>query len=131
MPAWVPVAVALSLIVIALSFVGIALGILLTLRSLNHAVHPALKSLTEAAESTKQVAALVRREGEGVADSVQRVRTSVDGGLERLHDRLEDLDALYEVLYEEMKETGLELGVALRRVRHPRRWWRRVLALIG
>ena len=131
MPAWVPVTVALSLLVIALSFLAIAIGILYSLRSLNRGLHPALKALTSAAESTEAVAALVRREGEGLGETSKRVRESVNGGLARIEDRLGDLDALYEVLYEEMKETGLEAGVMMRRLRRPGSWWGRVRRLIG
>ena len=131
MAPWVPVTVALSLLVIALSFLAIAIGILATLRSLKNGLGPALKAITAAAESTEQVAALVRREGEGLSDTTQRVRESVNGGLERLEGRLADLDALYEVLYEEMKETGLEAGVMMRRLRRPGGWWGRVRRLIG
>ena len=131
MPAWVPVTVALSLLVIALSFLAIAVGILLTLRGLKKGVDPALKALTSAAESTQAVAALVRREGEGLGETSKRVRESVNGGLARIEDRLADLDALYEVLYEEMKETGLEAGVMMRRLRRPGSWWGRLRRLIG
>ncbi|MDP9145610.1 MAG: hypothetical protein M3N43_13115 [Actinomycetota bacterium] len=131
MPTWVPVTVALSLLVIALSFLAIAFGILTTLRSVNKSLNPALKALAAAAESTEKVAALVRREGEGLSDTTKRVRESVNGGLERLEGRIEDLDALYEVLYEELKETGLEAGVMLRRLRRAGGWWGRVRRLIG
>jgi uncharacterized protein YoxC len=131
MPTWVPITVALSLLVIALSFLAIAIGILATLRSLNKSVAPALRALTGAAESTEQVALMVRREGEGLADTTKRVRESIDGGLARVEGRLQDLDALYEVLYEEVKETGLEAGVMMRRLRRPGGWWGRVRRIIG
>ncbi len=117
MPLWIPVTVALSLLVIALSFVGIALGILLTLRSLRGEIVPVLK--------------LIRREGEGVAETTKRIRESVDEGRERLAERLGDLDALYEVLYDEMKETGLEAGVMMRRLRRPGGWWGQIRRIIG
>lgn len=145
MPTWVPVVVALSLLVIAGSFLAIALGVTLSarkaatqmgeltdaLRTLHADLAPALKSVTAAADSTEKVAALIQREGEGVAETTQRVRESVNGGLERLEERLSDLDALYEVLYEEMKETGIEAGVMMRRLRRPGGWWGRVRRLIG
>ena len=117
MPLWIPVTVALSLLVIALSFVGIALAILLTLRALRGEIIPVLK--------------LIRREGEGVAETTKRIRESVDGGMGRIEERLGDLDALYEVLYGEMKETGLEAGVMMRRLRRPGGWWGRMRRLIG
>ena len=131
MPEWIPVTVALSLLVIALSFLAIAIGILYTLRSLNSTLRPAFKAITAAADSTEKVAALIRREGEGVSETSRRVRESVNGGLERLEERVEDLDALYEVLYDELKETGLEAGVMLRRVRRAGGWWGRIRRLIG
>lgn len=131
MPEWIPVTVALSLLVIALSFLAIAIGILVTLRSLNSGLRPAFKALSAAAESTEKVTALIRREGEGLSATSQRVRESVDGGLERLQERVQDLDALYEVLYEELKETGLEAGVMLRQIRRPGGWWGRLRRLLG
>jgi hypothetical protein len=66
-----------------------------------------------------------------VAETTRRVRQSVDSGLTRLEERLADLDALYEVLYEEMKETGLEVGVTMRRLRRPGSWWGKMRRLIG
>lgn len=145
MPTWVPVVVALSLLVIAGSFLAIALGITVsakkavdqigelttTLRTLHVELGPALKSITAAADSTEKVASLIQREGEGVAETTKRVRESVNGGLVRLEERLADLDALYEVLYDEMKETGIEAGVMMRRLRRPGGWWGRVRRLIG
>lgn len=131
MATWIPVTVALSLLVIALSFLAIAVGILLTLRSIRSGMSPVFKSISAAAVGTEKVAALIQREGEGVAETSKRVRESVNGGLERLEDRMADLDALYEVLYEEMKETGLEAGVMLRRIRRPGGWWGRVRRIIG
>ncbi len=131
MATWIPVTVALSLLVIALSFLAIAVGILVTLRSIRSGMSPVLKSISAAAVGTERVAALIQREGEGVAETSKRVRESVNGGLERLEDRMADLDALYEVLYEEMKETGLEAGVMLRRIRRAGGWWGRVRRLIG
>jgi uncharacterized protein YoxC len=145
MAAWIPVTVALSLLVIALSFVAIALGVVAsakkavdqmdeltkTLRALHTELGPALKSVTIAADSTEKVVQMIQREGEGVAETAQRVRTSVNAGLTRLEERMSDLDALYEVLYEEMKETGLEVGVTMRRLRRPGSWWGKVRRLIG
>lgn len=145
MPAWIPVVIALSLVVIALSFLAIALGVTLSakkavdqmgelttaLRAIHGDLGPTLKSISSAAESAEKVAGLVQREGEGIAETTRRVRASVDGGLERLEERLADLDALYEVLYDEMKETGIEAGVMMRRLRRPGGWWGRVRRLIG
>ncbi len=131
MATWIPVTVALSLLVIALSFLAIAVGILVTLRSIRSGMSPVFKSISAAAVGTEKVAALIQREGEGVAETSKRVRESVNGGLERLEDRMADLDALYEVLYEEMKETGLEAGVMMRRLRRPGGWWGRVRRIIG
>jgi uncharacterized protein YoxC len=131
MPEWIPVTIALSLLVIALSFLGIAVGVLVTLRSLRSGLSPVFKSIASAAEGTQKITALIQREGEGVAETTQRIRKSVDEGRERLEERLADLDALYEVLYEEMKETGIEAGVMMRRLRRPGGWWGRVRRLIG
>jgi len=145
MAAWIPVTVAISLLAIALSFVAIALGVTAsakkaasqldeltnTLRNLHIELGPALKSVAAAADSTEKVAQLIQVEGEGLAETTRRVRASVNGGLDRLEERLADLDALYEVLYEEMKETGLEVGVTMRRLRRPGGWWGRVRRLIG
>jgi uncharacterized protein YoxC len=117
MATWIPVTVALSLLVIALAFVAIALGVVASarkavdqmeelsksLRALHVDLGPALKSVSAAADSTEKVALMIQREGEGFAETATRVRTSVNDGLTRLEERMTDLDALYEVLYEEMK----------------------------
>jgi hypothetical protein len=145
MPAWIPVTVALSLLVVALSFVAIAIGVVSaarkaagqmdeltkTLRALHVELGPALKAVSASADATEKVALMIQREGEGFVETAQRVRASVNGGLTRLEERMTDLDALYEVLYEEMKETGLEVGVTMRRLRRPGSWWGKVRRLIG
>ena len=145
MPAWIPVTVALSLLVVALSFIAIAIGVVTaarkaagqmdelgkTLRALHTDLGPALKAVSASADATEKVALMIQREGEGFVETAQRVRASVNGGLTRLEERMTDLDALYEVLYEEMKETGLEVGVTMRRLRRPGSWWGKVRRLIG
>ena len=47
----------------------------------------------------------------------RRLRTSVVRGARRVEGRLEDLDALYEVVSSEVEDTALDVAAALRNVR--------------
>lgn len=130
-PAWVGPTAALSLVVIALSFLGIAAAVLLVLRSAVRGLHklsdelaelrgelgPAIRSLREVADEGRDLTRHVREEVRAVIASSQRIRHDVDRGVRRARRRLEDLDALAEVVQEEIEDTALEVTAALRGVR--------------
>jgi hypothetical protein len=116
-PAWVGPTIALSLVVIAASLltVGvIALVAGLGLRKRTREVSAQLSALTADA---KTVAARLRHEIDGFADISTEARVKLKRGMNAVETRLQDLDALAEVVQEEVQEKALSAASLLRTVR--------------
>jgi uncharacterized protein YoxC len=143
---WVGPTAALSLVIIALSFIAIAVTIVLAGRGTAQAVqklsdelgemrselHGTLHSVREVAEQGRDMAGQVREEVRAVIATSQRIRHDVERGVRRARRRLQDLDALAEVVQEEIADTALDVTATLRGVRRGagmvtrlRRWLRR------
>jgi uncharacterized protein YoxC len=131
MPAWVGTVTAISLIVIALSFVAVAVGILLAIRAsskqlslishvltgLDDDLIPAFRSLREVAEKSKGIVEVFRTEADAIVHTSRRLRRRVRDGADRVEERLQDLDALYEVVHEELEDAALDAATLVRSVR--------------
>ncbi len=130
-PGWVGPVVAVSLLVVALAFLGIAIGILIVASRLIEPVHQlsrviqslqddltgALKGLRQLTEQSQDLLAVVRNEAGAFAHTSRRLRRQVLRGAERIQTRLADLETLYDVVHEEVEETALDVAAALRTVR--------------
>jgi uncharacterized protein YoxC len=130
-PGWVGPVVAISLVVVALAFVGIAIGVLVVASRLIEPVHDlsrvirslqddlawALKGLRQLTEQSQDLVAVVRNEAGAFAHTSRRLRRKVMRGAERIQNRLVDLETLYDVVHEEVEETALDVAAALRTVR--------------
>ena len=130
-PTWVGTVTAISLVLIALSFIAIAGGVLIALKksqdSLKLMAHvlqgldddliPAFRSIREMAEKGKDVVDVVKNEADAFARSGRRLRRRVRQGTDRIEERLQDLDALYEVVHEELEEAALSMATLVRTVR--------------
>lgn len=116
-PPWVGPTIAISLVVIALSFVligTVTLLIALALRRQNIAIR---QRLVAAAAEVRALGDRLKGEVEGFvdlsADARRRLRTALDA----VDGRLRDLDALVEVLQEEAEATALDVAALVRTVR--------------
>jgi len=130
-PGWVGPVVAVSLLVVALAFLGIAIGILVVASRLIEPVHQlsrviqslqddltwALKGLRQLTEQSQDLLSVVRNEAGAFAHTSRRLRRQVLRGAERIQTRLTDLETLYDVVHEEVEETALDVAAALRTVR--------------
>lgn len=138
-PGWVGPTMALSLLVIALSFVSIAIAIAFTARQaiaemqqlsrlvdgLRGDLAPALKVVASVAGEGERLVHAVS----GETDEIVRASRALRTGLER---RFENLQAVYDVLSEEVEETAIEAAVTLRSLRGGMGWFgliRRLLRL--
>ena len=136
---WVGATVAISLVIIALSFITIAIAMAVALgrassemRQLSEVVDslradlaPALKAVSAVSGEGERLASLVSTEAEEVVRASQALRHSI-----RL--RLTNLEAVYDVLAEEVEETALDAAVTLRTFRTGASWFsliRRLLRL--
>ena len=130
-PGWVGPVVAVSLLVVALAFLGIAVGILIVASRLIEPVHQlsrviesvqddlagALKGIRQLTEQSQDLLSVVRNEAGAFAHTSRRLRRQVQRGAERIQTRLTDLETLYDVVHEEVEETALDVAAALRTVR--------------
>ncbi len=116
-PAWVAPTIAISLMIIAASLLavgGVALAVGLGLRRRSRELSTQLSALTADA---KTVAGRLRHEIDGFADISTEARVKLKRAMTAVEGRLEDLDALAEVVQEEVQETALSAASLLRTVR--------------
>jgi uncharacterized protein YoxC len=111
--AWVGPAMAISLVVIALSFLAIALGALLAGREAART----LRGLREAVSEGKGLARKLEQEVDALIQTSQRLRHDLNRGVKRAKRRLSDFDALAEVMQEELEDTALDVASKLRGLR--------------
>lgn len=140
MPTWVGTVMAVSLVVIALSFVTIALGVVWGLKrsaeqlklmgrvlsGLDDDLIPAFRSIREIAEQSKSVVEKFKGEADNIVRTSRRLRRRVRRGADRVTERLQDLDALYEVVHEEIEEAALGLASLVHNIRTGGGWLRRI-----
>lgn len=118
MPAWIGPTVAISLVIIAASFLvmgGVALFIGLGIR---RKVKEVKQSLQKYNGELQQVTSRLRREVENYADLSAETRGRLKGAIDTVDGRLRDMDALIEVLQAEAEETALDAAAFMRTVRN-------------
>jgi uncharacterized protein YoxC len=130
-PAWVGPTVAISLAILALSFLVIAAAIAFAalklsgqakkigtlVDGLQDDVGRTLKTVRKLTEQAQDVMVLVRHETGAFAQTARRLRRKMVRGVDRIEAKLEDLETLYEVVHEEVESTALDLAAGLRSVR--------------
>lgn len=128
---WAPVVTAIATAIIALIAVGFVIASLPLLRqasrtskalerfieSFETESKPLLESAKSVVNEANQVAVRVRSEVDGVLDTSRDIRTRVQHAAEAAEERLIDLEALLDVLQDEMEETVLDVAAALRTTR--------------
>jgi hypothetical protein len=80
-------------------------------------VLPAVQSARGVAEQATQIAAKIRGEVDGLVETSEDLRGRVKRAADATEDRLNDLEALLDVLYEEVEDTALDVAAALRTTR--------------
>lgn len=115
--AWVGPTIAISLAIIAASFLlmgGVALVMGLGLKKQSRAARDQLARFTADA---KAMTARLKGELEGFADLSAEARAKLRGAIDTVDGRLKDFDALVEVLQQEAEETALDVAAFVRTVR--------------
>ena len=130
MPTWTAVvgalsllALALSAIVIAASAVATALGVRLFLRVLRDLAGPAVGDV-------RALLAAIRTEAEGLVGTSRALRERIVRAADAAEARLNDLDAVVEVVQQEVESTAVDVAATLRTVRRGvslLEWGRRTL----
>lgn len=129
--AWVGPTMAISLVVIALSFIVIAAVAAIVGREaaqalealskevgeLREELQPTMQSVRAMSEEAQGLASQLKVEAGEIIRTSSEIRHDVRRGVDRVRERLEDLDALAEVMQDELEETALDVAARVRSVR--------------
>jgi hypothetical protein len=125
MPAWVGPTVAISLVVIALAFaaIGVAVALLARtaireVRELREEVAPAISAVRRITDAGADLSGDIKQEVQEYLATSRAVRRDLERGVYQVKSRLADLDALYEVVHEEVEDTALDVAARVRAVRN-------------
>jgi uncharacterized protein YoxC len=130
-PEWVGPTVAISLAVLALSFLAMAIAVGVAafrvasqvrkvgvmVDGLQDDVARTLKSVRGLSEQAQDVMMLVRHEAGAFAQTARRLRRKTVRAVDRIEAKLQDLETLYDVVHDEIESTALDLATALRSLR--------------
>jgi len=110
---WVGPTIAISLGIIAFACVVMFVALGLAALALRNAFRAASARLGE----MQALMDRVKEEGDAYLVTSRRFRHRLERGIDRVSERAADLDALYEVVQEEVEETALGVATALRTAR--------------
>ena len=119
-PDWVGPTVAISLAVLALSFLGMAIAVAVAafrvasqvkkvgtlVSGLQDDVVRTLKGVRSLTEQAQEVMVLVRHETGAFAQTARRLRRKTVRAVDRIEAKLEDLETLYDVVHDEIESTA-------------------------
>ena len=131
MPGWVGPTMAISLVVIALAFAAIAAGSVLLARAAQKEIgelseklegirgdlHDAMHAVRRVAETGEDLSIKLKEEIQQYLTTSRTIRHDLERGVRRVKSRLADLDALYEVVHDEVEDTALDVAAKVRTVR--------------
>lgn len=130
-PDWVGPTVAISLAILALSFLGMGIAVAIAafrvakqmkkvgalVDGLQDDIAHTLKGVRNLTEQAQDVMVLVRHETGAFAQTARRLRRKIVRGVDRIETKLQDLETLYDVIHDEVENTALDVAAALRTVR--------------
>jgi hypothetical protein len=130
-PGWVGPTMAISLAIIAVCFLGIAaVAAIAALRisgeakklaavvsGLQDDAAQALKAVRRLTEQAQDLMVVVRNEAGAFAQTSRRVRRKLVRGVDRVEDKLADLETLYDLVHGEVEDAALDVAATLRSVR--------------
>jgi len=131
-PEWVGPMAAISLAVLALSFLGLAVAVAVAafklagqvrkvgtlVDGLQDDISRTLKSVRRLTEQGQDLMVLVRHEAGAFAQTARRLRRKTVRAADRIEVKLEELETLYDVVHDEVEGAALDAAAALRSVRH-------------
>ena len=124
---WAPIVTAIATATIAIVAVGFAAfglpmvrqaaRVSAALEQLLLGTKPLLETAKSIVSEAGQVAVRLRTEVDGIVETSQDVRERVLNAAEAAEDRLIDIEALLDVLQDEVEDTALDVAAALRTTR--------------
>lgn len=130
-PDWVGPTVAISLAILALSFLGLAVAVGVVafklasqvkkvstiVDGLQDDVARTLKTVRRLTEQAQDVMVLVRHETGAFAQTARRLRRKTVRAVDRIELKLQELETLYDVVHDEFEGAALDVATALRSLR--------------
>jgi len=130
LPPWVGVVSALSLAIIALAAIVLAVSSVISVLRM-HAFVRALEQMAgPAIDDVRQLIGAIKGEADALVGTSRDIRERIVRAADAAERRLSDLDALVEVVQEEMEETVVDAAATIRNVRRGVslwQWGRKVL----
>jgi len=124
LPTWVGVVIALSLGIIALAalvqgaaIIAAAMGVRAAVKALRNFAGPAITDV-------RQLIASIKIEADAIVGASRDVRHRIVKAADAAEERLTSLDALAEVMQEELEETAIDAAATMRDVRRGLSVWR-------
>jgi uncharacterized protein YoxC len=133
-PGWIGPTMAISLAIIALSFLAIAAGVVVaalkvagqvkrlthTVSGLQGDVAKTVDNVRRLTEQGQDLLVLVKHEAGAYAETGRRIRRKLNKGVDRVQDRLQDIEALYDIVHDEVEDSALDVAATLRASRQGR-----------
>ena len=123
-PTWIGVVIALSLGIIALAalvqgaaIIAAAMGVRAAVKALRNFAGPAITDV-------RQLIASIKIEADAIVGASRDVRHRIVKAADAAEERLTSLDALAEVMQEELEETAIDAAATMRDVRRGLSVWR-------
>jgi len=129
-PTWVAVVTGISLAILAVAAIVIAAASVVAALGFRAFLHVVRELAGPALGDVRALVATIRTEAENVADTSRDLRQRIVRAADAAQARLADLDALFEVVQEEVETTVLDVAATMRTVRRGislLEWGRRTL----
>ena len=129
-PSWVAVVTGISLAILALAAIAIALSSVIAVLVLRAFLRLLEQLAGPAVGDVRQLLGTIRTEAESLVGTSRELRGRIVKAADAAEARLADLDALFEVVHEEVETTALDVAATLRNVRRGLsvlEWGRRAL----
>src|SRR6058998_1815424 len=116
-PTWVAVVTGVSLAILAVAAIVIALSSVIAALGVRSFLHLLRELAGPAVSDVRQLVATIRTEAESLVGTSRELRGRIVKAADAAETRLADLDALFEVVQEEVETTTLDVAATLRNVR--------------
>src|SRR2546429_1606056 len=116
-PTWVAVVTGISLAILALSAIAIAVWSVAAARGVRAFLRVLRALAGPAVGDVRQLVGTIRSEAESVVGTSRELRERIVKAADAAQTRLADLDALFEVVQEEVESTVLDAAASVRMVR--------------
>src|SRR6266705_3972725 len=129
-PTWVAVVAGISLAILALSAIAIAVSSVAAALGVRAFLHVLRDLAGPAVGDVRQLVGTIRTEAESLVGTSRELRQRIVKAADAAQTRLADLDALFEVVQEEVETTVIDVAATVRTVRRGLsllEWGRRTL----